>query len=238
MSSELINLYILYLLKQKKFKTNTINQIISSIIFFCKHILEDYSLVESIERLKKENKLPIVLSQYEIKNLLNSIINLKHHAIFYVLYSAGLRLSEVVKLKPFDIDSHRKMVFVRGGKGKKDRYSLLSIIAVNALRKYVENYKIENWLFPGQKKGMHLTKRSVQKVMERAVKKAGIKKDASVHTLRHSFATHLLESGTDIRYIQELLGHKSSKTTEVYTHVSLCHLKNIKNPLDNIDGLT
>ena len=137
-SSELIELYILYLLKQKKYKTNTINQIISSIIFYCKHILDNYALVEPIERLKKEMKLPGVLSQYEVRNLLNAINNLKHRAIFYVLYSAGLRLSEVVKLKAVDIDTHRELIFVRGGKGKKDRYSLLSIMALNALRQICE----------------------------------------------------------------------------------------------------
>ncbi len=237
-TSELIELYIIFIQKSKNYKINTVNIAISSIIFFCKNILNDLSIIESIERMKKEHKLPEVLNRVEVTNLLNSICNIKHRSIFYILYSAGLRLSEVVKLKPEDIDLERKLIFIRGGKGKKDRYSLLSMKTINILNEYIKTYKKEKWLFPGQTKDTHLSKRSVQKIMEIAVKKCKIEKHATVHTLRHSFATHLLESGVDIRYIQELLGHKSTKTTEIYTHVALCHLKNIKNPIDTLDGLT
>ncbi|MBN1798021.1 MAG: tyrosine-type recombinase/integrase [Spirochaetales bacterium] len=161
-NSELIELYIMYLLKEKKCKTSTINQIISSLIFFCKYILEDYSLIEPIEHLKKEKRLPVVLNQDEVKKLLNSIDNLKHRAIFYTLYSSGLRLSEVIRLKASCIDPQRELIFVSGGKGKKDRYSLLSAKTLNVLLQYMEDYKPENWLFPGQRKGTHLSKRSVQ----------------------------------------------------------------------------
>ncbi len=234
-TSELIELYILFLINKKKYKANTVNHVIGSIVFFCRYILKNNSIIEPIGRVKKEKLLPTVLNQNEVAKLLHSIVNIKHRTIFYILYSAGLRLSEVIKLKPADIDYDRKMLFVKGGKGKKDRYSIISNKALKLLKTYTKMYKIGKWLFPGLRNEFHISKRSVQKIMERTVIKVGINKKASVHTLRHSFATHLLESGIDIRYIQELLGHKSSKTTEIYTHVSLCHLKSIKNPLDNID---
>ena len=147
-------------------------------------------------------------------------------------YSGGLRLGEVVRLKVGDIDSDRNLIHIRQAKGRKDRYTLLSKVALEALRAYYRKYQPQTWLFPGAKPGRHLHERSVQKVFDRAQEKAGIRKDVSTHTLRHSFATHLLESGTDLRYIQELLGHKSSKTTEIYTHVSEKNIGQIQSPLD------
>jgi len=152
------------------------------------------------------------------------------------MYSAGLRVGEVVKLKIEDIEVKRKLIRVRGGKGRKDRYTVLSEIALRTFREYVDKYKPEKWLFPGQRKDKHISTRTVQAIFEKARDKAGIKKDATVHSLRHSFATHLLESGVDLRYIQELLGHKSSKTTEIYTHVSTKNLSKIKSPLDLMGG--
>ena len=153
-----------------------------------------------------------------------------------LMYSAGLRVGEVVKLKIEDIEVKRKLIRVRGGKGRKDRYTVLSEIALRTFREYVDKYKPEKWLFPGQRKDKHISTRTVQAIFEKARDKAGIKKDATVHSLRHSFATHLLESGVDLRYIQELLGHKSSKTTEIYTHVSTKNLSKIKSPLDLMGG--
>ena len=150
-------------------------------------------------------------------------------------YAAGLRVGEVVNLKVQDIDTIRGIVRIDQGKGKKDRISLLSSKAEMILKEYLEKYKPGDWLFEGDVPGRHLTERSVQRVFESSCKKAGITKDVSVHTLRHSFATHLLESGTDLRYIQELLGHSSSKTTEIYTHVSTRDLKRIQSPLDSLD---
>ena len=164
----------------------------------------------------------------------NPSVNIKHKAILMLIYSAGLRVSEVVKLKPQDIDSQRKLVHIGNAKGRKDRYTLLSGIALETLRNYWGKYKPKKWLFQSQDKEKHITTRTVQRIFESACKKAGIRKEVSVHSLRHSFATHLLEQGTDLRYIQELLGHKSSKTTEIYTHVSNRDLKKIKSPLDNI----
>ena len=149
-----------------------------------------------------------------------------------LMYSAGLRVSEVVKLKPEDIDMRRKLIHIRGAKGRKDRYTMLSEVALKTFKEYLEKYKPEKWLFPGQRKNKHISTRTAQAIFEKARDKAGIKKDATVHSLRHSFATHLLESGVDLRYIQELLGHKSSKTTEIYTHVSTKNLSKITSPLD------
>ena len=187
-----------------------------------------------LERPKKEKKLPEILSKNEISKLLKAVKNLKHKAILYLVYSAGLRVGEVVKLKPTDIDRDRMLIHIIQGKGKKDRYTILSETALSILRQYVKVYKPEHWLFPGQHPDKHLTERSVQKVFDNARIDAKIRKDVSVHNLRHSFATHLLEGGVNLRYIQELLGHSSSKTTEIYTHVTQKNLSNIISPLDTI----
>jgi len=150
------------------------------------------------------------------------------------MYSAGLRVSEVVKLRHEDIDFQRKLIHVKGGKGRKDRYTILSDVAVEILYEYLKEYGESKYLFPFRDREKHLTTRSVEKIFSDACKKAGVKKNATAHSLRHSFATHLLESGVDLRYIQELLGHKSSKKTEVYAHVSNKELNKIKNPLDSL----
>ncbi len=152
-----------------------------------------------------------------------------------LVYSAGLRVGEVVRLKPEDIDSKRMLIHIRGSKGIKDRYSLLSRKALEILREYRRKYKHGKWLFGGAKEDRHLSIRSVDKIFKNACDKAGIKKDVSVHTLRHSFATHLLEGDTDLRYIQELLGHAHSKTTEIYTHVSTKNLGKITSPLETLN---
>jgi integrase/recombinase XerD len=149
-------------------------------------------------------------------------------------YSAGLRVGEVVRLKVNEIDSKRMSIRVTAGKGAKDRYTLLSTIALEVLREYFRLFKPKDWLFPGEERNDHLAERSAQEVFKNAAKKAGITKPATFHTLRHSFATHLLEDGTDIRYIQELLGHGSIETTERYTHVTERGMQKIKSPLDNL----
>lgn len=151
-----------------------------------------------------------------------------------MLMYSGLRVGEVVRLKPEGIDANRKLIHIRASKGREDRYTLLSDVALQTLREYWKKQKLGKWLFPRWNKEKHITTRTVQKIFQNACKKAGIKKNVSVHSLRHSFATHLLESGIDLRYIQELLGHKSSKTTEIYTHVSTKNLSAIKNPLDSL----
>jgi integrase/recombinase XerD len=175
-----------------------------------------------------------VLSEQEVKMIFNHVDNLKHKCILSLTYSAGLRLGEVINLKPTDIDSKRNYVIIRQGKGKKDRYSLLSVRILELLRQYYREYQPKEYLFEGQFGGPY-SATSIHNILKAAVTKAGIKKRVTVHTLRHSFATHLMENGVDIRYIQTLLGHQSSRTTEIYTHITQRGLGKIKSPLDNLD---
>lgn len=208
------------------------NQFISGIKKFFE--FNGYSYGEIIiERPRKEKKLPIVLSTGEIKSIFNSVTNLKHKTLLSLLYSAGLRIGEAINLEITDIDSKRMLIHIKQAKGKKDRYTLLSLAFVKLLRTYYIAYKPTKYLFEGQNKEKY-SNASAQKVLKTAVLKAGIKKKVTLHSLRHSFATHLLEKGTDLRYIQELLGHSSPKTTMIYTHVTETSLKNIKNPFDDL----
>jgi site-specific recombinase XerD len=225
---------LIYLKTEKNNSSSYINQAISAIKFFYKEIYPNVDINLNLPRPKKEKKLPAVLSKKEIYNLINSLDNIKHKAILSLTYSSGLRVSEVVKIKVGDIDSKRGLLHIKNGKGKKDRYTIISNKIIKQLRDYCRIYKIDHWLFPGQKKSKHLTTRSVQRIFKKVFKKAKILKKVSVHSLRHSFATHLLEKGVDLRYIQELLGHKSSKTKEIYTHVSKNTLNKIENPFDDI----
>jgi len=226
--------YLVYLSEGKQSSTSTLNQAINALKFYYGSMLKK-KFVYELKRPRKDKKLPVVLSKEEVAKILSSVDNLKHKTILMLTYSAGLRVGEVVRLKPEDIDSKRMLIHVKGSKGRKDRYTLLSKTVLQTLREYWREYKPDKWLFEGARVGRYLSIRSVQKIFEHACRKAGIKKDITVHTLRHSFATHLLEGGTDLRYIQELLGHKDSKTTEIYTHVSTQSLGKIKSPLDSID---
>lgn len=183
---------------------------------------------------ENQKKLPEVLSEQEVTKIFKQIHNLKHKCIIYLIYSAGLRLTEVVHLKISDINSDRKQIFIRSAKGNKDRYVILSETILQLLRKYYKEYQPKVWLFEGQNGGKY-SKRSVQTIFTRAAKNSGVNKHATIHTLRHSFATHLLEHGTDLRYIQELLGHKSSKTTEIYAHITYTAKNKIVSPLDNLN---
>jgi site-specific recombinase XerD len=187
-----------------------------------------------IERPRHEKKLPTVLSVEEVSRAIQSVKNIKHKAIIMVIYSGGLRISEVINLKIKDIDTKRMQIFVRNAKGKKDRYTLLSKKVIPVLRDYYKEYKPKDWLFEGPA-GQQYSESSIGIIVKKAFRDAGIRKQASTHTLRHCFATHLLENGTDIRYIQTLLGHESSKTTEVYTHVTTTGFEQIVNPLDKLD---
>lgn len=186
-----------------------------------------------IERPKKERKLPEVLSKEEIKDILDSIQNLKHKTLLTLIYSAGLRIGEALNIRINDIDSRRMIFHIKSAKGKKDRYTLLSNNFLELLRLYYKTYKPKEYLFEGQKGGTYSTS-SAQNILKKAAKISNIIKPITLHTLRHSFATHLLENGTDIRYIQTLLGHSSPKTTMIYTHVSETSIRNIKNPFDNL----
>lgn len=234
MGEKEVRSYLLRLLEEQDNSHAYVNQVISALKILFKNVLKRPGVVISVPRPKKERKLPDVLSQQEISRLLKAVDNVKHRAIMLLIYSAGLRVGEVVRLKPEDIDSERNLIHIRQGKGKKDRYTLLSQTALEALRLYADEYLPNKWLFPGVHPGKHMHERSVQKIFDGAREKAGITKDVSVHTLRHSFATHLLEAGTDLRYIQELLGHQSSKTTEIYTHVSKRDIGRIQSPLDRL----
>ena len=236
LTEEDINKYLLYLLDEKGNSHTFVSQSISSIKFLFGQVLMKDDIILNIIRPKKENKLPEVLSCKEVLKILESVSNLKHKAILFLTYSSGLRVGEVVRIKLKDIDSERMLIHVIQGKGRKDRYTVLSEVALKVLREYVREYKPSGWLFQGEEPGNHITERTVQRIFENAKEKACIHKKASVHTLRHSFATHLLEGGIDLRYIQELLGHQSSKTTEIYTHVTEKSIKNIASPLDKLMG--
>ena len=231
---EQIRKYLLYLVEEKKYSTSAQNQAINSIKFYYEKVLGKPVEKYYVPRPRKEKKLPEVLSEEEVTKILKQIKNLKHKCIIYLIYSAGLRLTEVVHLKISDIQSDRKQIFIRSAKGNKDRYALLSDIILEMLREYYQIYKPRIWLFEG-KPGEQYSGRSIQIIFKRAVKNSGIIKHATIHTLRHSFATHLLEHGTDLRYIQELLGHKSSKTTEIYTHITHTAKNKIVSPLDNLN---
>ncbi|MEW6456844.1 MAG: site-specific tyrosine recombinase/integron integrase [Acidobacteriota bacterium] len=226
--------YLVYLVEEKEAATSTLNQAINALKFYYGTMLKKKFPYE-IKRPRKDKKLPIVLNKEEVAEILLSVDNIKHKVILMLVYSAGLRVGEVVKLKMEDIDSERMLIHIKGSKGRKDRYAMLSETALQTLREYWKEYRPQKWLFEGAKVDRHISIRAVQKILEHACEKAGIKKDISVHTLRHSFATHLLESGTDLRYIQEILGHKNSKTTEIYTHVSTKSIRRIRSPLDNLN---
>ncbi len=226
-----INQYILFLIKEKNISVSQQNQRINAIKFYYEKILKRQKEYYDVHRPRKEHKLPKVLSKAEIKRILEVVNNSKHKCILSLLYSAGLRRSELLELKLTDIDSQRMVLNIRGAKGKKDRISLLSQNMLEMLRAYYREYRPKEFLFEGAKGGQY-SATSIVSILKQAGFKAGIKKRVTPHMLRHSFATHLLEQGTDLRYIQELLGHKSSKTTEIYTHVSNQAIGKITNPLD------
>ena len=226
--------FLRYLVMERKISPSYQNQSINSIKFYYERVLGGQRKIYLVERPRKEKTLPEVLSEAEIVEVIKHVSNIKHKAIVMVTYSGGLRLSEVVNLKIQDIDSKRMQIFVRQSKGRKDRYTLLSKKVLPVLRQYYEEFKPKDWLFEGVK-GRKYSLSSVQTLVSEAYERAGIRKKVSTRTLRHSFATHLLENGTDLRYIQALLGHESSKTTEIYTHITTRGFDQIENPLDKLD---
>jgi len=213
------------------------NQALSALRFLHRKVLHAPAPVADIPRAKRKKILPKVLSQDEIKAFLAALRSPKHRAIAMILYSGGLRVSEAARLKVEDIDSHRGQIHVRQGKGRKDRYVMLSPVVLEVLREYARVERPHDWLFPaGHRRDRHITPRTIQKEVSRAAKDAGIQKRVTPHMLRHSFATHLLEAGTDLRYIQELLGHTKISTTVTYTHVAKREAQNIASPIDRIFG--
>ncbi|MDC7124828.1 MAG: tyrosine-type recombinase/integrase [Spirochaetales bacterium] len=182
---------------------------------------------------KKERKYPDILSKEEVRCIINQgTLNLKHEFLLMMIYSSGLRVSEAVSLRLNDLDFDRHMIHIRNSKGKKDRYIMFSDACIKVFDKYKNRYYLENWLFPGAKEHSHLSIRTAQLVFETACHRINLSKNVSIHSLRHAFATHLLEDGVDLKYIQELLGHKNIKTTEIYTHVTQTSLRNIRSPID------
>lgn len=225
---EFNNKYIL----AKNYSTSFQNQVVNAIKLFFR-IMQNIKIdVELIHRPKREKLLPNVLSKEEIKLILNAHNNIKHRAMLSLIYSCGLRCGELLSLKPEHIDSNRLVVIIKQAKGRKDRIAPLSGKVDQLLKEYIMLCKPSIYLFEGQKKGEPYDARSLQLVLKQGLEKAKIKKPVSLHWLRHSYATHLLENGTDLRYIQEILGHSSSKTTEIYTHVSTKNIQKIVSPFD------
>ena len=210
-----------------------LNQMINAIKFYYEVVLGMPNRFYAIDRPRKKEQLPVILSKKDVKSLIDSIDNIKHKCLVQVLYSSGLRRAELLRLELGHIDSKRMVIRVLGGKGKKDRLTLLSPSLLESLRIYYKKYRPKKYLFEGIHGGQYSAE-SVRKVIDRAAKKAGITQKVTPHTLRHCFATHLLESGTDLRYIQALLGHSSSKTTEKYTFVANNVISQIINPIDSL----
>ncbi len=216
---------------QRNVSNSYLNQAINAIKFYYEVVLGMPNRFYEIERPRKESKLPTVISKEEVLSIIENANNIKHRCIIQLLYSAGLRRSELKNLKIEDIDSKRMLIRVEETKGNKDRHTLLSQTALKDLRLYYKEWRPKNFLFEGQNGGRY-SGESVLKIVKRAAQKSRIRQSVTPHILRHSFATHLLESGTDLRQIQVMLGHGSSKTTEIYTHVATNTFKSIKNPLD------
>ncbi len=210
------------------------NQVVNAIKLFFKKIENSVLNIELVHRPKKYNPLPKVLALEEVAMILNALENIKHKCMLSLIYSAGLRRSELLSMKIGSVNSKRMELFITHSKGRKDRVVPLSETVLKLLREYYKTYKPKDYLFEGQT-GDQYNERSLALVLKNACDKAGIKKAVNLHMLRHSYATHLLETGTDLRYIQELLGHKSSRTTEIYTHVSNRSINKIKSPLDKLD---
>ena len=223
-----------YLVKEKQVATSSQNQYINAIKFYFEKVPGREKAFYQIDRPIKEFKLPKVMTEKEVASILGAVHNLKHKAMLLMIYSAGLRAGELINLRINDIDSEQMRVFVRGGKGKKDRVTILSEKALDILRPYFKKYRPQEYLFEGQN-GRQYSLSSLRRVFHSALIKAKVHKKVTLHSLRHSFATHLLESGVDLRYIQVLLGHNSSKTTEIYTHITHKGWKTIKSPLDQLN---
>jgi len=224
--------YVLYFMKERHLSEGTFRFYVAALKFLYRTTLKREWAVEKIRYPRAKRKLPVVLDLSEVESLFAVTPNLKHKAILMITYSSGLRASETGRLKISDIDSKRMMVRISQGKGGKDRYSILSQTTLEHLRQYWRKYHPREWLFNGAEKNGPISTNSIQQLFYKAKKRAGITKPASVHTLRHSFATHLIEAGTSLHHVQLLLGHRSPTTTTVYLHVSRLNLAQVISPLD------
>jgi integrase/recombinase XerD len=230
---DLIQFNTEYILK-KNLSASYQNQVINAIKLFYRNRFNRSMEVDFIQRPRREKRLPNVLSKDEVKSILEAPNNLKHRAMLSLIYACGLRRSELLNLTLKDILSDRGLLFIRQSKGKKDRVVPISIKLIEMLRDYYKAFKPKTWLFEGQFPNTKYSEKSLENVLKQSLSKAKITKKVSLHWLRHSYATHLLENGTDLRYIQELLGHSSSRTTEIYTHVSTRNLQQIRSPFDDL----
>ncbi len=225
--------YFNYIKESKKFSYSSMKQALASVRFLFFDVLKKEIDFDFFVKMKKPNNLPNVLTKEEVRNIINSIENLKHRTIISTIYSCGLRISEVVNLKIRDIDSSAMTIKIVNAKGKNDRFVMLSEKLLKLLREYFAHYKPKDYLFEGQTGGKYSV-RSIQTIFTKAVRKVNIRKKVTVHTLRHSFASHLLDNGINIRYIQELLGHKHLSTTQIYTQINPHSVKKIKSPFDSL----
>jgi integrase/recombinase XerD len=234
LTAEQVRRYILYCVNTLHLSENTIHSRLNALKFYYEQVLHNEKIFFEIPRPKRPILLPKLLNETELGRLFNALTNKKHKAMLFTAYSGGLRVSEVVSLKLSDIDSKRMQIFISRAKGKKDRYVNLSPVLLDILREYVADFKPKKYLFESSQTGMQYPIRTVQQIFTIARQKGGIKKEVGIHSLRHSFATHLLEKGTDIKYIKDILGHYNIKTTERYLHVSRKALVNIISPLDDL----
>jgi site-specific recombinase XerD len=231
LTPERIRSYMLYCISKLKLSESHLHSRMNAIKFYFEKVLKRPDYLAEIPRPKRPTQLPKVVAKTDVKRMLQKVTNIKHRVLLKLCYGMGLRVSELIELKITDVDSKRMQVHIRNAKGKKDRYVTLPETVLEELREYFRTYKPNEYLFEGQFGGKYSV-RSAQAVFRQAMKKAKINKAVGIHGLRHSYATHLLESGTDISLIKELLGHKDIKTTLGYTHVAKQHLAKIKSPLD------
>lgn len=236
LKSEDIRDYLIHLLQNEKRAAGTVNQVYNAIRFLYVELYGRSVVIEKLPRPQKERKLPDVLNEDEVLRIFRTTSNLKHRTMMMMAYATGVRVAELVRIRIEDLDVKRGLIHIRSGKRSKDRYTILPESLMPVLHKYWNRYELgtSGWLFPGREPGSHLSERSIQAVARQVIDAAAVLKPASMHTFRHTFATHLLEQGTDIRYIQELLGHESTRTTEIYTHVSAKNLSKIKSPFDSM----
>jgi site-specific recombinase XerD len=236
-TNKMIEDYLLYLKNEKGNAPNSCGSVLTGLRFFYKHVMKKgVSIGYSVRKIPR--KLPTVLTKQQVGKIIYAPKNLKHRLILMTTYAAGLRASEVIALKPKNIESERMLIKVEGGKGRKDRYTMLSVKLLEELRHYYKKYRPQTYLFPSsfkKRKDKPLSYETVRSIYEKARKSAGVKKGLGLHTLRHSFATHLLEAGHDIRKIQVLMGHTRLSTTLIYLHVSRETLSKVPSPLDLID---
>ena len=233
LSTEKLRGYFLYCIDTLKLSENLIHSRMNAVKFYFEQVLYRERFFMDIPRPKKPSILPKAISTHDIKKMLKTIENKKHLLLLKMCYGMGLRVSELVHLKVTDIDSNRMQVLICAGKGKKDRYAVLPESVLEELRAYYKEYRPKTYLFEGQS-GAQYSVRSVQQVFKNAMKKANINKKVGVHSLRHSYATHLIEQGTDIRFVQDLLGHKDIKTTMIYTGLTDAAKRKIISPLDHV----